>query len=96
MQWACIDFVEDTDELVGMGAEDVPDRRRLDLVVGFRSGAMGVDIVDVLGREPGIGKTGPHRRGRTFDGRRDDVGGVGRHAAAGELAEDRLAPRAWA
>ena len=54
---------------------------------------MRVDIVDVLGIEPGVGQAGRHRRGRPVDRRRDDIGGVSRHAGAGKLGQDRRAPR---
>src|SRR5262245_5011801 len=38
---------------VGMSTERLPDGTRLDLVVRLRAGAVGVDIVHVLGRKAG-------------------------------------------
>ena len=45
------------------------------------------------GSEPGIGQACAHRRDRSLDRRRDDVGSVARHADAGEFGQDRRAAR---
>jgi hypothetical protein len=50
-RWPVIDLVELTD-LARVVAEDLLDGERLELVVVGRRGAVGVDVVDLVGRTP--------------------------------------------
>ena len=49
--------------LLGVLAEDFLDRPRLRLVAQRRAGAVGVDVLDVVGIEPGIAQGRPHGHG---------------------------------
>ena len=75
----------------GSLAEHRGDRRRLGRVVERCARAVGVDLSDVAGLEPGVGEREPHAgdRADTAGRRRGDVVGVGVAAAPEDLAEDR-------
>ena len=76
-----------------MRAEDLLDGPRLGHVAELGAGAVGVDVVDVVGIEPGVleGQLHGHGRAGAFGMRGGDVVGVGRAAGAEQLGVDRRA-----
>ena len=60
-RWPIEDLVDDIVVLAGRVAEQPLDRPQFDLVADRRRGAMGVDIVDLGGRDPGALQRGAHR-----------------------------------
>ena len=65
---------------MGVLAKDVLDGLGfVDVVVGGRS-AVGVEIIDLRGRDTGIIERHLHRNARTFNRRLDHILTVGRHA----------------
>ena len=74
---------------VGVLAEDAADRLRLDLVIILGAGAMRVEVVDVFGREAGIGEAGRiAAAGPSTVGATMSEASAG-HADAGKLGKDR-------
>ena len=71
-------------------AEQPLDGLQLDLVAHLRRGAVGVDVVDVVGGDPGALHRHPHAAlgAVAILGRRRDVIGVAREAVADDLAID--------
>ncbi len=71
-------------------AESALDRQGLDRVVDLGARAVGVDVIDVLGVEPGILKRQPHRddRAPAVVVAVGQAEGVGRRGVAGNLAVD--------
>ena len=64
MQWACIDLVDDTESSSACSPKTRRIASRLELVVVLGAGAVRVEVVDVLGREAGVGEAQLDRRRR--------------------------------
>ena len=74
----------------GVRAEDGLDGHGLDLVVLLGAGAVGGDVVDLLGRDAGVGQGRPHGGGRAvaLGVLVGDAEGVGASAVADDLGQD--------
>ena len=77
-------------ELAGVAAEDLLHGSGLGQVAQWGAGAVGVDVVHGLGREPGVFEARVHRADgpAPFFVGRGDMPAVGRHAVAYELGVD--------
>ena len=80
-------------QLVGMVAERALDGHRLQLVAELGRSAMRVDIADLFRLDPRVAQGIAHHAERAFAifGRRGDVKGIGAHAVADNLGQNRRA-----
>ena len=76
-----------------MLAQNHVDCRRLGAVIDRCRGAVGIDVVNLAGRQFSVGQCLTHRPGGTVNRRGDDVASVRRHPGANNFAQDRCAPR---
>src|SRR5580658_6129818 len=75
-------------------AKDLADGRGFGGIVGYRRGAVRVDVADVVWLSPSVGNSGAHGSGSAIRRRLGDMESVGGHAKAGDFAEYRGAARA--
>ncbi len=88
MAWPCRPLVELTGMLGARLGEGLVDGGGLDRVVGLGAGAVGVDVADLRGLGVGVGERLAHGHGGSGGLGLGDVGGVGGHAEADDLAID--------
>src|ERR1035438_4775132 len=74
-------------QILDAGTENGVDGGGFGDIVGQRAGAVGVDVADLLGGEPGVAQGGAHGAGGAFGRGLGDVGSVGGHRSEEHTSE---------